>query len=836
LQYEIHVTGDLSSEFVIAVTGPKTFKGFLVKQPGIITRYEYPAAGIFVIRTSMRIIKEQILQRPEVIFIDKQRLPKEEIAVSNLDLSVNKINVVHRWFPQYDGQSLTVSVKENLLDTLDIDFKGRYIPTPLASTVLSGHATIMATIIAGAGNSYYEGRGAAKAAAITSFTFSNLLPESDAVYQQYNISVQNHSYGTAIENYYGADAAAYDASVIARPSLLHVFSAGNSGTSASSNGSYAGINGFANITGSFKMAKNIITVGHVDSFGTVLAPSSKGPVYDGRVGPGLVAFSEDGSSGAAAIVSGIALLLQQAYRDLNGSLPSSALIRAVLYNSADDVAAKGIDFTSGYGMANAYRALQTIINGQYFSGTISTGGSNNYPLTIPPNIKQAKITLVWNDPPATANAAKALKNDLDLELNLPATGQSWQPWVLSHFPHIDSLTKLPLRKRDSLNTAEQITIDDPAPGNYVINIKGYNVTASAPQSYFIAYQFDTLQRFNWFYPTGNDNLFPGRSNTLRWQNSFTGTGQLEYTLDGISWQLIANAVDLSRGYYKWIPPVNYKTAMLRMNIAAQSFVSDTFTISDRISINIGFNCPDSFALWWNRIPSVNNYQLYRLGAKYMEPFLQTSDTLVVLSKQTNPSLHYAVAPVINNKIGLRSFAYNYTTQGVGCYIKSFFGILNNTRAELFLELGSFYNIRKISWEKLTPSGYITLSEVSPVQTLQFSYTDNSLKKGVNTYRVRIELVNGQVIYSQPETVFYFEGSIYLLYPNPVQRGQSLNLVDSDPDIKQIQLFNSTGVKLFEIKSNAQTIVVPTGRLSSGMYFVRIIKDNKPTVVLKIIVL
>src|SRR6185503_14496630 len=131
-----------------------------------------------------------------------------------------------------------------------------------------------------------------------SFTFSNLLPESDAVYQQYNISVQNHSYGTAIENYYGAEAVAYDASVIARPFLLHVFSAGNSGTNTNTNGPYAGVNGFANITGSLKMAKNIITVGHVDSFGVVLPPSSKGPAYDGRLEPGLVAFSEDGSSGA----------------------------------------------------------------------------------------------------------------------------------------------------------------------------------------------------------------------------------------------------------------------------------------------------------------------------------------------------------------------------------------------------------------------------------------------------------------------------------------------------------------------------------------------------------
>src|SRR4030095_10435784 len=126
-------------------------------------------------------------------------------------------------------------------------------------------------------------------------------------YQQYNVSVQNHSYGTGIENFYAADAMAYDASVITRSTLTHVFSAGNSGGSASASGIYTGITGFANLTGSFKMAKDIITVGHTDSFGIVLPLSSRGPAYDGRLKPELVAFGEDGSSGAAAIVSGIVL-------------------------------------------------------------------------------------------------------------------------------------------------------------------------------------------------------------------------------------------------------------------------------------------------------------------------------------------------------------------------------------------------------------------------------------------------------------------------------------------------------------------------------------------------
>ncbi|HKZ67857.1 MAG TPA: S8 family serine peptidase, partial [Chitinophagaceae bacterium] len=236
------------STFVIAVSDKNRFKAFIGKSLSVSTIYGYDSANVFLIRCSWQDIIEKIVTRSEVLFIDEHRIPKEEVAVSNLDMSANKVNLVHKEFSQYNGQSLAVSVKENKPDTADIDFKGRYISTPLASSTLSSHATIMATIIAGAGNTYYEGKGVATTAGISSASFSTLLPEPDTYYQQYNISVQNHSYGTGIENFYGADASAYDASVNSRMPLMHVFSAGNSGTLSSTSGNYAGIPGYANLT------------------------------------------------------------------------------------------------------------------------------------------------------------------------------------------------------------------------------------------------------------------------------------------------------------------------------------------------------------------------------------------------------------------------------------------------------------------------------------------------------------------------------------------------------------------------------------------------------------
>src|SRR5690606_12217225 len=172
--------------------------------------------------------------------------------------------------------------------------------------------------------------------------------------------------------------------------------------------------------------------------------------------PELVAFGVDGSSGSAAVVSGIALMLQQAYKDLHDSLPQSALIKAVLINSADDIGPPHPDFISGYGNTNAYKALQTIINGYFIKGTVSENEEISISLQVPQNTSQLKITLVWNDLPAAANSTKALINDLDLKLS--AGAESWQPWVLNHFPHKDSLLLPAERKQDTLNNVEQITI------------------------------------------------------------------------------------------------------------------------------------------------------------------------------------------------------------------------------------------------------------------------------------------------------------------------------------------------------------------------------------------
>lgn len=797
-----------------------------IKEITVIRFYE--PTNTFIIKTKPSVLKNLLLCKG-VLFADDVKQPKEELLLGFVDYAANGISLLQSKLPKYNGNGLNVSVKENRFDTSDIDFKGRILNAPFASNIVSGHASAMATIIAGGGNNWNYTKGAAWNASVSSASFQNLLPETPSYYQQTPIHVQNHSYGTLVEHFYGAEAAAYDASVITVPHLLHVFSVGNSGTLTPSAGTYTSISGYANITGNFKQAKNIITVGHIDSFYNVLAPSSKGPAFDGRIKPELVAFGEDGSSGAAALVSGIALTLQQAYQQKFGSLPPASLIKAILLNSADDVGAPGIDFTSGYGNANGYKAMQTILNGRLLNGSVASNATQTFNITIPAGIKQLKITLAWTDPAALANTNKALINDLDLLLEQNTGGQTWQPWVLSAFPNKDSIEKAAVRKKDTLNTAEQISINDPQPGSYTIRVSN-SALRTASQIFSIAWQLDSVETFQWYYPSKNDHLLLPDANVLRWQTSYSGTGQLQLSTDnGNNWQTISTNVDLSKGYFRYAPPRLFTRALLRMQTGAAVHTSDTFTISQRPVTSVGFNCADSVMLNWQALPGVSQYRVLRLGNLYLEPFRITNDTFLVFSKTNEPSVHYAVEPLIASKPLVRSYTFDYNLQGTGCYIRTLLADLTlSNQALLQLQLSTIAGVRSVAFEKKKKNVYERISTSSINNTnLLYTFTDVQLNNGPNVYRAAVILNDGRTFYSD-EAVLLFNGTEpAIVYPNPVTRSQPLYVLAKPEDELTIQLVNSNGTIILEQKLNDIPEQINIHFLSKGIYYYRILnKQNQ----------
>ncbi|ULQ58442.1 S8 family peptidase [Flavihumibacter rivuli] len=828
---------DQQQSYLVELSDPKAFTDHYIGNRNISFSKVSGQHNIAIIRTSFHWLEKHILQDTMVRFIARQRQPVVERELTGFDLSANAVNAAHRLWPDIDGRGLTVSIKEEIMDTVDIDFKGRYKSSPDAAKLMQAHATTMTTIIAGGGNTYFTGTGVARGSQFSSSDFANLLPDNDANLTGTGISVQNHSYGTGIENFYGADARAYDQQVNALPYLVHVFSAGNSGSLTSTSGPYAGIEKMANLTGSFKMAKNVILVAAMDSIGNIPAAISRGPAYDGRLKPELVAFGEDGSSGAAALVSGFSLLIQQSYRDKHGQLPSAALVKSILASTATDIGARGIDFASGYGAVNAVRAIALVKKGQYHNGMINTGQQDSYRLTIPENIGQARIVLSWLDPAALTNSNTALVNDLDLELVNELTGEIWQPWVLNSTPSLDALTQLATRKRDSLNNTEMISLDIPAAGNYLVKIRANNLATNL-QAYALSWHFDTLNTFQFTFPVKGDNLLPGKRNTLRWQSGYNGTGQLEYQLNNSgSWQSMDPNVDLSTPHYKWQAPDQFASITFRMTIGANTYHSDTVSISNNLLIRTGFNCVDSFLIYWQKAPTaVQGYRLYRLGDRYLEPFTELTDTALVQYASNNPYEYFTVAPILANGVEAeKAYTFNYKTQQTGCYIRNFLADAGQpNEARLTLELGTTYSVKKIGFEQLTKNGFIELSAVSPVVTFQ-NITTTFASNGLNIFRAYVELENGTRLYTPNESVYQFNENPYYVFPNPVNKGQSLRVMVEDPEGTSFVLYDINGRLLFQQRLSNTIQSIDLSRLQAGIYIYTIIKDGQRQLTKKLVI-
>ncbi len=300
-----------------------------------------------------------------------------------------------------------------------------------------------------------------------------------------------------------------------------------------------------------------------------------------------------------------------------------------------------------------------------------------------------------------------------------------------------------------------------------------------------------------------DHLKGGEHNYLRWAATFNNAdpARIEYsTDDGLHWQLIGNNISLSSGFYQWLTPDTFSTALLRISTNNHTFLSDTFSISSRLKASTGFNCSDSFLLAWNKPTGVNNFVVYALGEKYLTPLLTTNDTAVVLNKSVSSTLYYTVSPMLKTGYeGLKAYTFNYTAQGTACYIKSFLVDLINKAANLSIELGTSYGLQQITVEKLGISGYTSLQLITPVTALQYQLTDNSLTRGLNTYRLKINRTDGTAVYSQPETVYNLQDAGYLVYPNPIPAASLLNILSALPGNTSIILYNAAGQQVLQKK-------------------------------------
>lgn len=746
-----------------------------------------------------------------------------ESRVLDLNLAPNLITYLQHVLPDLNGEGITISVKENAFNFNDIDLEGRYTNSGLRSSIQDTHATEMATIIGGEGNSFITGKGVAPKVHFTSSSFTTLTPDPPTSYTNFNVTLQNHSYGTQVENMYGALAEAFDQQVKQLPYLLHVFSSGNDGASASTTGTYAGITGYANLTGNFKMSKNTLSVGSVDTLGRSLILSSKGPAYDGRIKPELVSYSMAGSSNSAALVSGVATLLQQLYKQKYNGIPSVALQKALLINGAQDIGQPGPDFKTGYGNLNAYQSVKILQEDQFIEQSINAFETKLHLLNVPPNVRNLKVTIVWDDEPALVNADVALINDLDMYVETPP-GEKIFPWVLDSSPVVSALEKPAIRSEDHLNNVEQVLIEATPAGEYKIVVKA-NGIVDGQQKYAIAYQWELQDKFTWFYPTASDNMpYNGEAGTyFLWNSTLSEeNGRLEISLDrGEHWQVIKENVDLSKGALRWLANDFQGVARARMVIGSAHYNTDPFTISKPIIPTVGFNCQDSVMLKWNKVLNAQRYRVKHYVNSAMQDYLTTSDTSFVFNKAGSTANYFAIESIFeNDKTSIQGYAVDYNLQSSACFLNTFYTQLQQDRGiNLLVELGTTYGIDKIIFQRQEGASFIDIGTVISFNSTDISFLDTAPLQGLNNYRVIVRFNNGEQLVSDIVSDYFLSTIPFILFPNPISSGAELQILSKtfETSPQAFILYSNSGMKLFSynLLSDRESMTLPV--LSPGLY-------------------
>lgn len=548
----------------------------------------------------------------------------------------------------YTGEGIGVMVRDDGRVGPHIDFEGRL--TNLTNVANQSHGDGVAGIMAGAGNLIPSNRGMAAGSDVYVVNYqSNFMDTSTLnLINDGSVQITNSSYSNGCNDGYTSITRTVDQQTLDTPTLLHVFSAGNSN---GSNCGYGAGSQWGNITGGHKQGKNVIATANVFFDGSLVTSSSRGPAHDGRIKPDISANGQNqistnenntyqtfgGTSGAAPGIAGISAQLYQAYGDLNGGdFPPSALIKATLMNTANEAGNVGPDYKFGWGIVNALQAVKLIEDGRYLSDNVTQGNTNNHTINVPSGTTQVRFMVYWSDEAAAPGADPALVNDLDLVVTDP-TSNTYDPWILDPTPDPVTLNNPATNGPDHLNNVEQVLINNPAAGNYELDITGFNVPVG-PQEYYIVYELIS-EHVVMTYPNGGEHFQPFLAETLHWDEvNTTDDFVLEYSNNnGSSWNNIAT-VPNDTHFYTWTVPDEVGGNLL-VRVSSGSFqdVSDaTFNIArSPLVINVTQVCEDSASFEWSDIADADSYDLYMLGEKYME-VVGTSNTNSITVPITNP--------------------------------------------------------------------------------------------------------------------------------------------------------------------------------------------------------
>ncbi|MBL4697879.1 MAG: S8 family serine peptidase [Phycisphaerales bacterium] len=469
---------------------------------------------------------KQLAMDDSVMWVEPPLPQMEDINASNRILvGADTLNSVPYGL---DGSGVTVLVYDGGRAFQHQDFGSRLTVGPSDTSSVSNHATHVSGTIGGDGTGNFNNRGMAPGVDIVSYGFEQegglqegfLYTDPGDLEADYTeaitvlgAQISNNSIGTntAPNGYpcdwtgnYNVTSALIDS--IARGAIGDpfriVWANGNERQSSRCQGDDNGNFGQFYSTAPPACAKNHITVGSVDSDTDLTSSfSSWGPTDDGRIKPDISAPGcQDGGDGgvtstnssngystlcgtsmASPTTTGISALIMEQYRitfpDRNDLM--NATLKSLLANSAEDRGNPGPDYKYGYGSIRGVAAIDTVIAENIIESEVSQGGIYRGILIVGPGESELKVTIAWDDAPAAPGVTNVLVNDLDLRI-IDASGNAHLPWTLDpSSPNANAVQGT----ADHLNNIEQVSIMNPAPGAYTVEVRGFNIPVGPVQTF-----------------------------------------------------------------------------------------------------------------------------------------------------------------------------------------------------------------------------------------------------------------------------------------------------------------------------------------------------------------
>lgn len=576
----------------------------------------------------------QIASLPYIKWIELPPAPTYKQDISGRSLTKNNaLDTQTSSGRNYTGEGIGVLVRDDGYIGPHIDFQGR-LDDSRATGYGERHGDGVSGILSGAGNLDPTKRGMAAGSDlyVINHRYQGNLYDLNTIELLDNglIQIANTSYGQICSDGYNTVTEDADIQQNEYPNFLNVFGAGNDNPHDCG---YGAGEMWGNISGGHTQSKNSIAVANLDFEGDIVYTSSRGPAYDGRIKPDIGAqglrqettdennsyYTMYGTSAAAPGIAGLSAQLYQIYNDINSSLPPSALIKGTILNTATDLGNPGPDFKYGWGAANALRAGRLIENGHFLINEIEQGVTNGHTITVPTGTTQVRFMLYWGDHAATPGVNTALVNDIDLTAKDP-TNNTHLPWVLDSTPDPILLDLPATQGADHLNNMEQILINSPIAGDYLLEIKGNNIPFG-PQDYVVVYDIiDTNVEIT--YPNNSEKLIAGEDLVIHWDAfNISEDFLLEYSIDnGSNWEMIST-VDKEKRTYEWeVPEVITGKALIKITSGSFSDISNSnFNITEPITnLEISKVCANEIILNWDAVQGAEYYEVYSLGEKYME--------------------------------------------------------------------------------------------------------------------------------------------------------------------------------------------------------------------------